>query len=310
MTLNGKIALVADTHVSLRKNSEWEAQRFRTLIDSLATSEASTVIFLGDLFDKARPSIEELNLVLVGIAKLNKQVILVPGNHEALSKTVSLFHKIDFGCIVIDNTEISYGEHTLRVVGWHNLHEIKDHTADALISHYRSTYGPHIIEEIDTSLFINNYKRAWLGDIHAKLNVKEHWSYVGQPYNSHYERKVEPTGYIILNEDLSYEDVTLDIGRKIAIYCDSVEEFRKLNFDPQHLYRVSVSDSLKNLDDLSEVPHNVQLSKFLSTNDEVKIKVVAEQVPLIDDLHSRISAVQELSKERQVYLRGMLKELL
>ena len=127
---NSIISVVGDIHINLRNTTEahWESMRFLELCKILAEDDSTIVVFDGDTFDKAAPTLQEIALFYEGLGIIkskNKSIYILDGNHEELSDTLTTFDllpKVDFYHIKLDflETDSTY----LWLVGHPNIQNI------------------------------------------------------------------------------------------------------------------------------------------------------------------------------------------
>lgn len=216
-----RIALVGDCHVTQSKNKEFEANRFKLLCNTISTKKYDMVIFMGDLFDRARPSLEEIQIIQNSVMKLNRigiRTIVFDGNHEAVTKDSSTYDYLriegleymPYDLLEIENVKV----HTM---GYKNLSNyILLPKCDILLSHFRSSFGI-IKEEVNTSSIAKKATTVFLGDIHQRYSPLENVHYTGSPYGVHFSKENHKYGYIELiidNGKYTYHYVDLNLPTK------------------------------------------------------------------------------------------------
>lgn len=253
-----KVSILSDVHLKMRRFASFELNRFELLIDHLQQSDADIIIFNGDLLDIARPSLEEVKAITDALEALgDKEVYIVDGNHEAVTKQASTYdylklpnvhnHQNKSKLLTIEGVDI-------QLCGWSALHELPDLKADVLISHYRSAIEGLFEEEVDTSKFINNYGLILLGDIHSRYSPSSHIFYTGCPYPiQHIKDSREKFGYVSLvvdNGSTSWSYVDLDLPKKIRIDM-TYKQLTEFDPNPEHMYKLFVSGTLDELRSLA-----------------------------------------------------------
>ena len=112
-----KLLFISDIHLNLKRNKEFEEKRFKDLFKFIKKYKADYLILGGDIFDVPNPTIEELGLFYQEIAKIkNKEIVLISGNHENLSKVHCTFDMIpqtnfkyfDNGSLKIEDVKLFY----------------------------------------------------------------------------------------------------------------------------------------------------------------------------------------------------------
>jgi len=272
-----KILFVSDIHLNLRKNKEWEYNRFMMLADFLIQSHADILVLGGDIFDKANPTLDEIAAFYEFINKLQKfkKIYVISGNHEDLSHKETTFHKIPIvGFEYFDFTEepIKLEKYHLYFVSHHRIKEIsklypKDKSV--IFSHIRASVGM-IKEEIPVKKFMKKFDYAFLGDIHIPLQFYN-VHYCGSPYTIHFEPK-RSTGIFcitIVGDKLNWRNIdTSHLPQKILLET-TLDEYDKLlkTLSPLNLYKIRVnsfSDSIPNL----TAPKNVQIEVVQKFDEE------------------------------------------
>ena len=108
-----KILHTADVHLdcdSFGAPEEREAQRslffrsFQTAVDLAVGEEVDLMLIAGDLFDHNRVSDETVALAQEQMRRLEKPVIILPGNHDCLY-TGSIYDRHDFSA-ACDNVQV------------------------------------------------------------------------------------------------------------------------------------------------------------------------------------------------------------
>lgn len=251
-----KIAILADIHLKLRNNKDFEANRFGSLIHYLVDKKYDAVVISGDLFDFARPTLEEQKVVTDGIRSLSSasRVYIIAGNHEAVTKNESTYDFIDLSkyAIVTKLSTVNFDGVMCTLCDWLSLDELKKTKGtDLLLSHWRSNYG-FITEEIDTQAIAKKYNKVILGDIHHRHSPLDNVHYCGSPYSTKFVSPGDDKfGYIELDtETLEHTYVDLSLASKYKFKC-TVQEVE--NIVKQHsgnLLRLSVVGTTNELSKL------------------------------------------------------------
>jgi len=295
-----KIALLGDVHLSQSKlNKEFEANRFMLLCESISTKEYDVVIFTGDLFDKARPSLEEVSLLTEGLNKIKARKIVLDGNHEAVTKTSSTYDYIDIKGLeykAFDRLELEGV--SLFLLGYKRL---KDYLlapkSDILLTHFRSDFGI-IKEEVDTLAISKKATKVFLGDIHQRYSPLGNVHYTGSPYGVHFSKEQPTHGYIELvvsDGSYTYEYVDLDLPTKVILEV-LPKDVHKID-TKGNLLRVRVKGTSEELERLPEIP-NVQYITQLSLREEV-----TQVTHKADILESLLSIVGDDAESRGLLTR-------
>ena len=306
------VAVLADVHVNLSKDVEFETNRFTNLIKTIADRRYNLVIIAGDLFDKARPSLEEIKLVTEQLTYLVNfsSVIILAGNHEAVTKGTTTFDYVTLpGVTVVKNDILAIRGKTLRLVDWQEVKKLDVLTTktDVLVSHFRSNLGHFIKEELNTKFISTLAKQVILGDIHQVYNPLPNVSYCSSPYSTKY---VNPTdtkyGYLSLdisNEGISTSRVTLNLPSKYKLEY-GINNLDKLNhlISAGHLLKIEVTGTLVQLNSLPVFSNVTYIKKCINT--EVK-EVTTDVKPT-----QRLSNIDNICNVLSIEVQQPARELL
>jgi DNA repair exonuclease SbcCD nuclease subunit len=299
-----RVALVGDVHLTLSKNKEFEANRFELLCKTLNTKEYDKVIFMGDLLDRARPSLEELSLLRKGLLSIEAEKIIIDGNHEAVTKDSCTYDYLDIPNVSYKEFEMDYlDDVSVFFMGYKRL---KDYLlipkTFILLSHFRSNFGI-IKEEVDTLAISKKAKQVFLGDIHQRHQPIDNVVYTGSPYGIHFSREAHKHGYIELTLDkgtftYSYVDLELPTKRIINATTDTINEC----INDKDLFRINVTGNSKELEELPQIGNVQYVTQLILQEAEVTIDTKT------DMLESLISIVGESLETRRV-LSKVYKEI-
>lgn len=307
------IAIVADIHVTLTKNTRFEVERFEGLIDTLVEKSYPIIVIAGDLFHKARPSLEEIALVTKGIKKLcrTSTVYILAGNHEVVKQGFSTFDYLNFHipkyCYVIKDGVIEYNGVKLHLKDWETItkHVTTYNKSDILISHFRSNLGI-IKEELNVELLSTNYDKVIAGDIHHRHKPFPNIMYCSSPYSTKYVNpsELEEFGYIELyinetNSECRY--VTLDLPSKLKVKCGRKDLEETIKRYSKHLLRVIITGTLEELHELP-MYDNVQYVKNIIENTYTESTSSTQAVSIIDSIVSTLPESVDKSKAIAILL--------
>jgi DNA repair exonuclease SbcCD nuclease subunit len=243
---------VADIHLNLRSNKEWEQSRFLTLFKHLANHTADTIILGGDIFDLPKPSLEEINTFYTGIGYLkDKTVYLISGNHENLSETKTVFDYLPHvGFIYLENTMLSVKGYDLYFVSHIKCKQIVEYKKELsssrkniLFSHFRANYGTFIKGEIDVKEVSDIFDFCFVGDIHHVYSPYHNVYYPSSPYGIHYEVARDYGVYVIdFGVEFKFTWERLHLPSKILV--ETTEDTIDLSgLDENNRYKVVVKGS-------------------------------------------------------------------
>lgn len=325
-----KISISGDIHLNLRSANEsyidWERDRFIALFNTLASDDSDTVVLSGDIFDKAKPTFQEIGLLYEGIELLSDKVVyIIDGNHEELSDTTTTFDylpqagytRIKADVLTFDSTYIWLVGHPHIDLITKDLLPIMYDKKNILISHYRSDIG-YAKEEVDNELVSRRFDDTILSDIHYRLTPADNIQYTSSPYGIHFTPDKD-YGYCTLeisNDGYNIEFVKLSLPSKIKItttVADLPDTLQQL--DPTNLYNLEISGSSTS-ETLMLIGDTPCVSKFIFSE-----LVVDDMEEIADDLKaagdnsiSEIIMVAlddvELSEEELLRAEQILKEVL
>lgn len=301
-----KIALVGDVHLTQSKNKEFEANRFVSLCRTISTKKYDMVIFIGDLFDKARPSLEEIQLLQLMVSHLNRvgvRTIVLDGNHEAVNKDSSTYdylrieglEYLSYDMIIVEDVKI----HTL---GYKNLNKyILLPKCDILLSHFRSNFGI-IKEEVNTEEIAKKANTVFLGDIHQVYSPLPNVHYTSSPYGIHFSKENHKHGYIELTVDKgTYEFCNIELELPTKRILDlSIEACKNIQ-NTTDLLRVRVKGSSEELESLPKY-NNVQyvvslLLQEAETTVNTKTDILESLIDIVGDTTESRSLLSRVYKE-------------
>lgn len=294
------IAIVGDVHLSLRKYKEFEANRFKLLIDELITKAPNIVVFAGDLLDKPNPTLEEQQLLMYAINKLESNKItvkIIAGNHEAVTESTSSY---DFILPYSSNyitTGRLYNLRSLTKVdlgivlkGWTTV-KTDNHmkTDDILITHLRANHGL-IKEEYNIKELSECYSQVFMGDLHFRYSPFDNVHYTSSPYSSRFtDKPLTDYGYIMLNSsDKTWEYIDLQLPCKVKRSCKASELDKTLKGLEKHLVKLDISGTLEELNKLPLLS-NVIYNKEVVDVTQVQISTQA-QAGTLDALEDYVIA--------------------
>jgi len=294
--------IFADIHINTSKFLSYEEQKINLIIDNVNKhADVTNVIFAGDVFDKARPTLLDIKLFYKLIESINKPIEIINGNHDhsVFNFLPEAGFKYYDGIVKRDN---------FLFIPWTKIHELTDEHKDpnsVAISHARCTIPPHIVEEVDISQFSKWFHTTILGDIHQPFSPYPNVHYTSSPVPIHFSTyKKNATGYIkINNETFEIERHFInDIGKvKLITTADMISQtIMHRCTSPKNLYKLVVQDA----------PEKLQgIQKYATTN----IKIFPEATVSKKDISENIKNVLDQSLEIEdilfEYLRANYKPL-
>lgn len=194
-----KVCFTADHHIKLGQKNvprDWQHNRFMLLADELNEVDCDYHVFGGDLLDVAKPTIEEIGLMYTFLARIDKPIILISGNHEMQTKTRDSYTYIsdmlqDLNVRVVRDFEHIDG---IDYIPYNILHNKSWGTrcSDIAVTHVRGEIPPHVDPEVDLEKF-NEYTKVFAGDLHSVTNSQRNILYPGSPFSTSFHRAI-PSG--------------------------------------------------------------------------------------------------------------------
>lgn len=299
------IIVTADIHICLKKDipEEWQVNRynllFKTLIDACMKDKADLII-AGDLFEKNHPTLEEQEIAFKFLSDLSSNTIrtsLVGGNHETIAHNKNTFRYLKWvlpeTVEVLDDNEVDiYKEYNTAIHYISHSHiptdleafvdEMESYIDDCgidrhiLITHFRTTVGEYVKEELNTELLCKPFCLVIAGDIHAELRVDTHnLMYCNQPINSQFASSAD-TSYLnlTLGTDSAYHYYTKTRLPALIQWNRDAVDWSDVQADAE-AHVASTGDFLKinltgTLKELRNIPTNLPSIKI-------------NKVPLVED---------------------------
>ena len=292
-----KILFSADYHIKLGQKNvprTWQANRYKLLFNKLIELEKECDIHIigGDVFDQV-PKPDEIALFLRLVAGCTIPTIIYDGNHCATrkGKTFLTFFKdavtsINEKVRILDGIEEHYN---IDFIPYTHLKKFnpKDFKNKICCTHVRGNIPPHVIEEIDLSLF-DRWDIVLAGDLHAHSNSQRNIVYPGSPLAITFHRKPVENGVIIFDTDtMAYEFKVLGLPQLIRKTVESSEEIIKTDYDHT----------------IYEVTGNIlELSDIDSSSDLVDKKLIKRESDSVLNLHN-LSEEEELREYFKVVVK-------
>jgi len=298
-----KFLVLADIHIKLgQKNvpKEWAMKRYEMFFDQVALAEqdVDVVVIPGDIFDRM-PTLEELTLYFQFISERRKRTIISTGNHEATKKGKSFFtelkgvserlnpnieivvdciHEDDYGFYVVPYEFIKKKE------TWDSLEALP------VFTHVRGEIPPHVKPEIPLE-WLSKFPVVFAGDLHSHSNTQANIVYPGSPMTTSFHRNEVDTGYIIVNDDWSWEWKAFDLPQLIRKTVSDPSEMVPTDF---HHTIYELEGSIK---DLSKIENSDLLDKKLVKRSSDTALVLDKKMSLSEELTEYLRYIQELPEK-------------
>lgn len=209
---------IADAHIKLGQKNvpiEWQKNRFKQLAGKINQLDYKTLIIGGDLLDVADPTMQEVGLLYDFLkAVSSRPIILIPGNHEMLNKTMDCYIHVD-NMLADLNTRVIREFTSIDGIDYIPYNILKKPLPPSdnkvAITHVRGAIPPHVEPEVELSKF-SHYKVVYAGDLHAKSNSQENLLYPGSPMTTSFHRNESKgeNGCYLFNYDEA--PVWIDLG--------------------------------------------------------------------------------------------------
>lgn len=283
-----KVLFSADWHIKVGQKNvprEWQKNRYKMLFEKIHDIEADIHILGGDVFDKT-PNPEELSLFFEFVKGIKIPTYIYDGNHEATrkGKTFLVFlsgatshinplAKVLDGICEIENIDIIPYTHLKKF-------NPDDFNNDILCTHVRGSIPPHVIPEIDLSLF-DRWKTVLAGDLHAYENSQRNILYPGSPLSITFHRNKINNGVIIFDTDThKHEWIDLGLPQLIRKTVDNEKDIISTDYDHTIYEVVGNLLELSSIDISSNLIDKKIVSKKTDTTLDLKNKSIVEELEL------------------------------
>lgn len=304
-----RIVVTADWHIRVRPDipEDWQLKRYRSMFRMIAFTcirQNAYLVLAGDILDRNRPSLLELDLLMEFLTMLEEKGIvtfLISGNHENLGQGASTYDYLQQFLSKLENVRYNSSNEIfsplendvdLYMVG-HPALPTFEHSAlrtnktNIMVSHFRPTVNQFIQEEIDVAKFIEPYDLVVAGDIHMPLDLYNgKLLYTNHPLNSCYESSpdcgcliVEANKAGIKTERISfnYSPNLIQIKTTAADY----KEPEEIEGVQQSYYRIEVTGSPEELRKITTDKWYIKLLKVPEVISEYVAEAeVAEEAAL------------------------------
>jgi len=289
-----KFLAFADIHINSSKYLEYEEEKLRLILKAiLSHPEIDHLVLAGDIFDKAKPTLQDIKLFYDFIHKLPEHHIdIIGGNHDPQTFKY------------LPHTNFTYYHETTTVgditfIPWAQVHEELP-PSPICISHARCSIPPHITEEVDISKFAGTYELTILGDIHSPVAPYENVVYTSSPVPIHFRAlKKDSTGY--LEVDISTRSYTrhyINGLAKIKIMTtafklgDTVKALKKA--PGYNLYKVVVEDYPEKL---------LNIQRYATNSIKIEPKIIIDNSDVTDKVAKVLDQSVEIEDILYDYLR-------
>lgn len=305
--------VIADIHIKLgQKNvpKEWAINRYQMFFDQVAEAEklVDKIVIPGDIFDRM-PTLEELTLYFQFISQRKVPTIISTGNHEATKKGKSFFSELKgvserLNPLVEVVVDYIYDDGDFYVVPYEYIK--KKETWDALearpvFTHVRGEIPPHVKPEIPLE-WLAKFPVVFAGDLHSHSNTQKNIIYPGSPMTTSFHRGEVQTGYLLVNDDWSWEWKAFDLPQLI----------RKTVADPLEMVPTEFHHTIYELEgsikDLSKIENSDLLDKKLVKRSSDTALVLDKKMSISDELAEYLKYIQELEDKEVANIMEVFNE--
>lgn len=308
------IVFVADIHIKLgQKNvpKEWQKDRVRKLANELVMLRGGALIIGGDLLDVAKPSMEEVSLMLEFLdicAQHYEKIYLIPGNHEMVNKKADCFMPMreqlqkHYNCLLITELKtVRFSDNfSIDFIPYNIIHTFKaeDRKSDYAVTHVRGEIPPHVKPEIDLSVF-SEYKEVYAGDLHSHQNSQGNIKYPGSPYFTSFHRSHSNNTNGVLVIDITTHSsnwVGLQLPRLLRKTVSSPEEIVATEYD-HTIYEIE-----GDLHEMSKISKTDLLDKKIVKDTFTPAKLNMQDTSIEEELVMYLTDVKKLQGKVQQLL--------
>jgi DNA repair exonuclease SbcCD nuclease subunit len=283
-TTKERIVVVGDIHINCQKYPAYEEKRLLHLAKRLLivseNNNNKTLVLAGDSFDKATPSLRDIQLfyTFIGLLEKHFNIYVFAGNHDY--NTFSFLPASGF----VHIKEPAVINKLVMLVPWTHLRTLEESLETGssykdlvLVSHARCDIPPYIKEEISIKLLSENFKRVILGDIHTAPKLPfSNVHYTTSPSNIHFTKFVRKAhgflDYKMAEDEIIF--IPLVTYTKELLVCETVEEVvGLLGRTPKEnrLVKIKFSGTLEELRAIREVKNPGFILDLSMKIDEISI---------------------------------------
>lgn len=329
-----RLLVTADWHIRIKPDIpiDWQVNRYRGWFNCLlitCTQQDASLVLAGDILDRNRPSLQELDLVMEFLSKASKhlkQTYLISGNHENLGQGSSTYDYLQTFLSKLDNVQYNSSNEIfvplennvdLYMVGHpalatHYPNEARDSKTSILVSHFRPTVNQFIQEEINVADLIAPYDLVIAGDIHMPLELFDgKLIYTNHPLNSCFEANPD-CGYVIVEANGAGFKVERQgfIGRNLIQIKTTAADYEEPEVieGNEDYYRIEVTGSPEELRKITTDKWYIKLlkvpdvvSEYVAEDGVTEIKNVSLEQSLQDYMKSMNMDEETIGKMMEVY---------
>ena len=308
------ILFTADWHLKLGQKNvplEWARNRYYEFFNQVRKLEEDVELHIigGDLFDRL-PSMPELELYFDFISGVQVPTIIFDGNHEATRKNKTFFTQLKNASTklnpLVEIIDYIDKREAFSILPYSDLHKKWNPIIDLdirkpLFTHVRASIPPHVTPEIDLAR-LSQFPVIFAGDLHSHSNTQLNIVYPGSPMTTQFHRTVVKTGYLLIDDDWSWEWKEFKLPQLI----------RKTVTDPVDMIPTTYNHTIYELEgdvaDLSGVKNSELLDKKVVKRKTEATLILDNDMSIEEELAEYLSYILELKEETVQQIIGIFHD--
>ena len=308
------ILFTADWHLKLGQKNvplEWARNRYYEFFNQVRKLEEDVELHIigGDLFDRL-PSMPELELYFDFISGVQVPTIIFDGNHEATRKNKTFFSQLKNASTklnpLVEIIDYIDKREAFSILPYCDLHKKWNPIIDLdirkpLFTHVRASIPPHVTPEIDLAR-LSQFPVIFAGDLHSHSNTQLNIVYPGSPMTTQFHRTVVKTGYLLIDDDWSWEWKEFKLPQLI----------RKTVTDPVDMIPTTYNHTIYELEgdvaDLSGVKNSELLDKKVVKRKTEATLILDNDMSIEEELAEYLSYILELKEETVQQIIGIFHD--
>jgi len=296
------LIITGDWHIRIKPDipEDWQIKRYHRLFDEvigLCLKHKATLVLSGDILDRNRPTLQELQMVTRFLHLADAHQIptyLISGNHESLGLGASTYDYLSAFIAKLEYVHYNSSQEIfvplendvdLYMVGHPALTTYQPGTlrpdkTNILVSHFRPTVNQFIQEELDVATFIEPFDRVYASDIHMPLDLFDSkLKYTNHPLNSCFEAKPD-CGLLLVEANgagLKEHRIPLNLPNLIQV-TTTAADYEDTMIGTQDYFRIEVKGSPEELRALTTSTANTKLLKVPEVISEYVAEAETEEI--------------------------------
>jgi len=319
-----KALIIGDIHLKDKHYGFLQAQ-INTIVRLAATDDYTTIVFLGDVFDKRRPTPSELLAFRDILDQIKaKRIYIIRGNHESETKSdngvtvLSLFHNARKGIHVVEHTQrfthkdflpttiVPHYEHPQTII--EGLESAKE--GDIVFGHFGYFDFNSVHSDDISNINLDHFRNfSILGHIHVNAQIKNVVT-LGTPYSTNFGEHNRNHYYGVIeynDEGYTYLEYPMDFGIQ-HIVCTEGElpKYQEI-INGNDYYTLVKIVSTKLEEDISQGYKDRILAEYDANYLDVVFRPVIEQTKYAEDISNYIPQ-RHLFKINDVIIEDYIKK--